>query len=108
MQSSIEENQKEEQAKIVQDAQLEEELREKGRIALIQIETEGKKYFKPKEDLTYRLTFDRAAALNVRGQPSSKLTREITDKKDCSKVIAEVPVMEWVYEITHISGNKQL
>ena len=37
----------------------EEELKEKGRIGLIEVETQGKKYFKPNEDFTYRLTFDR-------------------------------------------------
>jgi hypothetical protein len=40
--------------------QSEDELREQGRIALNQIETEGKKYFKPQDNITYRLTFDRA------------------------------------------------
>jgi hypothetical protein len=86
----------------------EEQLIEKGRIALIQLETEGKKYFKPQNDVTYRLTFDRAAALDVRGKPSEKLTRKIADRNDPKKIVGEVPVLEWVYEITHISGNKQL
>jgi hypothetical protein len=86
----------------------EEQLIEKGRIALIQLETEGKKYFKPQNEVTYRLAFDRAAALNVRGQPSVKLTRKIADRNDPNKIVGEVPVLEWVYEITHISGNKQL
>jgi hypothetical protein len=86
----------------------EEQLIEKGRIALIQLETEGKKYFKPQNDVTYRLTFDRAAALNVRGKPSEKLTRKIADMNDPKKIVGEVPVLEWVYEIAHISGNKQL
>jgi hypothetical protein len=86
----------------------EEQLIEKGRIALIQLETEGKKYFKPQNDVTYRLAFDRAAALNVRGKPSEKLTRKIADRNDPKKIVGEVSVLEWVYEITHISGNKQL
>ena len=86
----------------------EEELREKGRIALIQVETEGKKYFKPQDGVTYRVTFDRKAALDVRGQQSAKLTRKIPDRNDPMKIIGEVPVLEWVYEITHISGNKQM
>jgi hypothetical protein len=89
-------------------SETEEQLVEKGRIALIQIETEGKKFFKPQNEVTYRLTFDRAAALNVRGQPSSKLTRKIADRNDPNKIVGEVPVIEWVYEITHISGNKQV
>jgi hypothetical protein len=86
----------------------EEELREKGRIALIQVETEGKKYFKPQDGVTYRVAFDRATALDVRGQPSAKLTRKILDRSDPQKIIDEVPVLEWAYEITHISGNKQI
>lgn len=86
----------------------EEELREKGRIALIQVETEGKKYFKPQDNITYRVAFDRQAALDVRGQPSAKLTRKIADRNDPQKIIGEMPVLEWVYEITHISGNKQI
>ncbi|CAN5306122.1 hypothetical protein BH18THE2_BH18THE2_09150 [soil metagenome] len=84
----------------------EEKIIQNARIALIQLETEGKKYFKPQDGITYRLTFDRAAAVNVRGQPSEKLKREIKDKKS-GEVINEVPVLEWVYEVTHISGNVQ-
>src|SRR5215211_7109543 len=94
--------QAEERAETQQETESEEQLIEKGRIALIQIETEGKKYFKPKDGFTYRLTFDRAAALNVRGQPSTKLTRKIADRNDPKKIIGEVPVLEWIYEITHI------
>ena len=87
--------------------ELEEELKEKGRIGLIEVETQGKKYFKPNEDFMYRLTFDRKAALEVRAKPSAKLTRKIPDRNDPSKIIGEEPVMEWVFEITHISGNTQ-
>lgn len=86
----------------------EEELRERGRIALIQLETEGKRYFKPQEGVTYRLTFDRVQALNVRGVPSDRLTRDVKDRNDPSKIIGTKPVLEWVYEIQHITGNKQL
>jgi hypothetical protein len=86
----------------------EEELRERGRIALIQLETEGKRYFKPQEDVTYRLTFDRVQALNVRGVPSDRLTRDVKDRNDPSKIVGTKPVLEWVYEIQHITGNKQL
>jgi hypothetical protein len=75
---------------------------------LNQIETDGKKYFKPQDGITYRVAFDRAAALDVRGQPSAKLTRKIADRNDPQKIIGEKPVSEWVYEITHISGNKQI
>jgi hypothetical protein len=85
----------------------EEQLMEKGRIALVQIETEGKKYFKPRDGVKYRLEFDRATSLNVRGQPSNKLTRKISDRNDPKKIVGEVPVMEWVYQIKHISGNEQ-
>jgi hypothetical protein len=88
--------------------QQEADLKEKGRIALIQLETEGKRYFKPQNDVTYRLAFDRAAALEVKGRPSEKLTRKIPDRNDPNKIVGEQPVLEWVYEITHISGNKQL
>ena len=91
-----------------QQQEQEEELKEKGRVALIQLETEGKRYFKAKDDVTYRLAFDRAPALAVRGQPSEKLTRKIPDRNDPNKIVGEQPVSEWVYEITHISGNKQL
>ena len=63
---------------------------------------------KTRGGVTYRITFDRAVALDVRGQPSKKLTRKIPDRNDPQKIIGEVPVLEWVYEITHISGNKQL
>jgi hypothetical protein len=91
-----------------QQEQQETDLKENGRIALIQLETEGKRYFKPKDDITYRLVFDRAAALEVRGRPSEKLTRKIPDRNDPNKIVGEQPVLEWVYEITHISGNKQL
>jgi len=91
-----------------QQEQQEADLKEKGRIALIQLETEGKRYFKPQNDVTYRLAFDRAAALEVRGRPSEKLTRKIPDRNDPNKIVGEQPVLEWVYEITHISGNKQL
>jgi hypothetical protein len=91
-----------------QQEQQEADLKEKGRIALIQLETEGKKYFKPKDDVTYRLAFDRAAALEVRGRPSEKLTRKIPDRNDPNKIIGEQMVLEWVYEIRHISGNTQL
>ena len=88
--------------------ELEEELKEKGRIGLIEVETQGKKYFKPNEDFMYRLTFDRKAVLEVRAKPSTKLTRKIPDRNDPSKIIGEQPVMEWGFEITHISGNTQL
>jgi hypothetical protein len=91
-----------------QPQELEEELKEKGRIGLIEVETQGKKYFKPNEDFMYRLTFDRKAALEVRAKPSAKLTRKIPDRNDPSKIIGEQPVMEWGFEITHISGNTQL
>jgi hypothetical protein len=86
----------------------EEELKEQGRVALIQLETEGKRYFKPQEDVTYRLTFDRVQALNVRGIPSDRLTRDVKDRNDPGKIIGTKPVLEWVYEIQHITGNKQL
>jgi hypothetical protein len=102
------ENDSNEQPNIQSESETEEQLIEKGRIALIQLETEGKKFFKPQNEVTYRLTFDRAAALNVRGQPSAKLTRKISDRNDPQKIVGEVPVIEWVYEITHISGNKQV
>jgi len=46
--------------------------------------------------------------LNVRAQPSTKLTRKIADRNDPSKIVGEQSVLEWVHEITHISGNKQL
>jgi hypothetical protein len=36
------------------------------------------------------------------------LKRKITAKDDPNKILGERPVLEWVYEITHISGNKQL
>lgn len=75
---------------------------------MIQLETEGKRYFKPQDDVTYRLTFDRAAAMNVRGQPSEKLKKKITDRNDPKKIIREEPALEWVHEITHISGNRQV
>jgi hypothetical protein len=88
--------------------ELEEELKEKGRIGLIEVETQGKKYFKPNEDFMYRLAFDRRAALEVRAKPSTKLTKKIPDRNDPSKIIGEQPVMEWIWEITHISGNTQL
>jgi hypothetical protein len=91
-----------------QQQEQEEDLKEKGRIALMQLETEGKRYFKPKDDVTYRLAFDRAAALEVRGQPSAMLTRKISDRNDPNKIIGEQPVLEWIYEITQISGNRQL
>ena len=54
----------------------EEQLLEKGRIARIQLETEGKRYFKPMEESWYKLKFNRAAAMNVRGKPSAKLTKK--------------------------------
>ena len=97
----------ESQSQIITDEALEEELKEQGQIGLIEVETQGKKYFKPNQDFTYRLTFDRKAALNVRAQPSTKLTRKIADRND-PKIVGEQPVLEWVHEITHISGNKQL
>ena len=85
----------------------EEQLLEKGRIARIQLETEGKRYFKPMEESWYKLKFNRAPAMNVRGKPSAKLTRKIPDRNDPNKIIGEVPVLEWIYEIEHISGNSQ-
>ena len=54
------ENDSNEQPNIQSESETEEQLIEKGRIALIQIETEGKKFFKPQNDVTYRLIFDRA------------------------------------------------
>jgi hypothetical protein len=86
----------------------EEELRERGRIALIQLETEGKRYFKPQEDIIYTLTFDRAQALSVRGVPSDTLTRDVKDRNDPNKIVGTKAVLEWIHEVTHITGNKQL
>jgi hypothetical protein len=106
--SEQDQDQDQEQEQANPQPETEEQLIEKGRIALIQLETEGKKYFKPQNEVTYRLAFDRAAALNVRGKPSEKLTRKIADRNDPKKIDGEVPVLEWAYEITHISGNKQL
>jgi hypothetical protein len=85
----------------------EEELRWNARVAQNEIETQGKKYFKPRLDAWYRLTFDRKLVVGVRAQPSAKLEREIKDKNDATKIV-KVPALEWVHEITHISGNKQI
>jgi hypothetical protein len=90
-----------------QQEESEEQIIENGRIALIQLETEGKKFFKPVDSVTYRLTFDRAAAVNVRGQPSTKLKRQVKDRNDPQKILGEIPVLEWQYQIEHISGNVQ-
>ena len=92
----------------ITDQLTEEELAEQGRIGLIEVETQGKKYFKPNENFTYRLAFDRPQALKVRARPSTKLTRKIADRNDPNKIVGEEPVSEWVHEITHISGNKQV
>jgi hypothetical protein len=100
-------NQKEKQEEDRQAELSQEEAEELQRIALIQLETEGKKFFKPVDSVTYRLTFDRAAAVNVRGQPSTKLKRQVKDRNDPQKILGEVPVLEWQYQIEHISGNLQ-
>jgi hypothetical protein len=80
---------------------------ERGRAALIEMEVEGKKFFKPKNDTTYHLIFNRSEALNVRGRPNEKFKREIKDKKT-GQVIGEVPVTEWTFNITHVSGHSQV
>lgn len=86
--------------------QTEEELLEQGRAALIEMEVEGKKFFKPKNDTTYRLRFNRAEALNVRGRPNEKFKREVKDKKT-GQVIGEAPVTEWTFNVIHVSGHTQ-
>lgn len=98
---------KEHQQETASEIESEEQLLEKGRIARIQLETEGKRYFKPMEESWYKLKFNRAAAMNVKGKPSAKLTKKIPDRNDPNKIIGEVPVLEWIYEIEHISGNTQ-
>ena len=84
----------------------EEEIKLQGRLALLELETSGKQYFKPKLDTHYFLMFNRSEAVRVRGTPSATLKRKVQDKND-KNIIQEVPVTEFVHEVTHENGNTQ-
>jgi hypothetical protein len=65
------------------------------RLALLEVETSGKQYFKPSYGNHYILTFDRKKTVLVKGTPSEKLTRRVQDRYD-KNITHEVPVTEWV------------
>ena len=66
-----------EQAEAQQQEESEEQIIENGRIALVQLETEGKKFFKPQDGVTYRLTFNKSSR-----RKRKRSTKCETDKED--------------------------
>src|SRR5215207_6812789 len=86
--------------------QQEEENQLNARLALLELETSGKQFFKPSYGNHHILTFDRKQAFLVKGTPSQRLTRRVQDRND-KNISHEVPVTEWVHEITHENGDTQ-
>jgi hypothetical protein len=99
--------QEEERERLEQERQREEEENQlNARLQLLELETAGKQYFKPSYGNKYILTFNRRNAFLVRGTPSTQLTRKVQDKND-KNITHEVPVMEYVHEVTHENGDAQ-
>jgi hypothetical protein len=82
----------------------EEEIRNNGRLQLLQLQTEGKRFFKPIEDFPYLIAFDRAAATKVKGVPNEKFTNTFTNKD--GTVVQRHPI-EWIHKIRHENGIEQ-
>ena len=83
----------------------EDQIRNNGRLQLLDLQTEGKKYFKPVEEFPYLITFDRAVATKVKGVPNEKFTN--TYKNKDGMVVEKHPI-EWIHEIRHENGIEQI
>jgi hypothetical protein len=83
----------------------EDQIRNNGRLQLLDLQTEGKKYFKPVEGFPYLITFDRALATQVKGVPNEKFTN--TYKNKDGSIVQRHPI-QWVHEIRHENGVEQI
>jgi hypothetical protein len=72
---------------------------------LLDLQTEGKRYFKPVEGFPYLITFDRALATQVKGVPNEKFTN--TYKNKDGSIVQRHPI-QWVHEIRHENGIEQI